>query len=47
VAVALLHLHHIRAHGINPDAEARTHRLARSIALAYTARHTAAPGATS
>lgn len=46
VAVSLLHLHHIRAHGIDPDAEARTHRLARSIALAYTARHTAAPGAT-
>ncbi len=47
VAVSLLHLHHIRAHGADPDAEARTHRLARSIALVYTARHTAAPGGTS
>jgi lantibiotic biosynthesis protein len=42
VAVSLLHLHHIRAHGIDPDAEARAHRLARSIALAYIARQTAA-----
>ncbi|MGH3755168.1 MAG: lantibiotic dehydratase [Pseudonocardiaceae bacterium] len=47
VAVSLLHLHHIRAHGIDPDAEARTHRLARSIALTYTARHTPAPEGTS
>lgn len=47
VAVSLLHLHHIRAHGVDPKAEARTHRLARSIALAYTARHTPAPGDTS
>ncbi len=47
VAVSLLHLHHIRAHGADPDAEARTHRLARSIALAYTTRHTAAPEGTS
>lgn len=47
VAVSLLHLHHIRAHGADPDVEARTHRLARSIALAYTTRHTAASGGTS
>ncbi len=40
VAVSLLHLHHIRAHGADLEAEACTHRLARSIALAYTARHT-------
>jgi len=47
VAVSLLHLHHIRAHGVDPDAEARTHRLARSIALAYTTRHSVVPGGTS
>jgi lantibiotic biosynthesis protein len=47
VAVSLLHLHHIRVHGADPDAEACTHRLARSIALAYTTRHTAALGGTS
>lgn len=44
VAVSLLHLHHIRAHGADPDTEAHTHRLARSIALAYATRHTTAPG---
>ncbi|MBV9143815.1 MAG: lantibiotic dehydratase [Pseudonocardiales bacterium] len=47
VAVSLLHLHHIRAHGADPQTEACTHRLARSIALAYTTRRTAAQGATS
>jgi hypothetical protein len=43
VVASVLHLHHIRAHGVEPDAEARTYRLARSIALAYTARHRLAP----
>ncbi|HEX4102753.1 MAG TPA: lantibiotic dehydratase [Pseudonocardiaceae bacterium] len=38
VVVALLHLHHVRAHGIDPDAEALTHRLARAVALAFNAR---------
>ena len=37
VLVSLLHLHHVRAHGIGPVAEARTHRLARAIALAWKA----------
>lgn len=40
VTVSLLHLHHVRAHGINPDAEAVSHRLARAVALAFTARRT-------
>lgn len=40
VAVALLHLHHVRAHGIDPDAEALTHRLARAVTLAFNARQT-------
>lgn len=43
VAASVLHLHHIRAHGVEPDAEARTYRLARSIALAYAARRRPAP----
>lgn len=38
VLVSLLHLHHVRAHGINPNDEARTHRLARAIALAWRSR---------
>lgn len=38
VLVALLHLHHVRAHGIDPDAEALTHRLARAVALAFNTR---------
>lgn len=40
VAVSLLHLHHVRAHGIDPAAEALSHRLARAVALAFTARRT-------
>lgn len=39
VLPSLLHLHHVRAHGIDPDAEAITHRLAHSIALSWNARH--------
>ncbi|MFB9443126.1 lantibiotic dehydratase [Dactylosporangium vinaceum] len=38
VLTALLHLHHVRVHGITPALEARTHRLARAAALARTAR---------
>lgn len=38
VLVSLLHLHHVRAHGIDPDAEAVSHRLARAVALSWNAR---------
>jgi lantibiotic biosynthesis protein len=44
VLASLLHLHHVRAHGINPDSERCCHRLARAVALAWTARHDPAPG---
>ncbi len=44
VTVSLLHLHHVRAHGIDPDAEAVSHRLARAVALAFTARQTTTQG---
>jgi len=40
VTVSLLHLHHVRAHGIDPAAEALSHRLARAVALTLTARRT-------
>ncbi len=36
---SLLHMHHVRAHGINPDSERMCHRIARAVALAWTARH--------
>jgi thiopeptide-type bacteriocin biosynthesis protein len=39
VLTSLLHLHHIRAHGTNTDSERRCRRLARAVALAWTARH--------
>lgn len=39
VLASLLHMHHIRAHGINLDSERLCHRLARAVALAWTARH--------
>ncbi|MGW3661005.1 lantibiotic dehydratase [Streptomyces sp. NPDC005151] len=35
---SLLHMHHVRAHGIDPQTEAMTHKLARSVALADAAR---------
>jgi thiopeptide-type bacteriocin biosynthesis protein len=35
---SLLHMHHVRARGINPDSERECHRLARAVALAWTAR---------
>jgi thiopeptide-type bacteriocin biosynthesis protein len=35
---SLLHLHHVRAHGIAPEAERSCHRLTRAIALSWTAR---------
>jgi thiopeptide-type bacteriocin biosynthesis protein len=38
VLVSLLHLHHVRVHGIDPDGEAVTHRLARAVALSAKAR---------
>jgi thiopeptide-type bacteriocin biosynthesis protein len=44
VLVALLHMHHVRAHGIDPDAEALSHRLARAVALAWNARQNTTEG---
>ena len=38
VVVSLLHLHHVRALGIDPASETRCHRLARAVALSLTAR---------
>lgn len=37
VLVSLLHLHHVRAHGIDPASEGLSHRLARAVALAWSA----------
>jgi thiopeptide-type bacteriocin biosynthesis protein len=36
---SLLHMHHVRAHGIDPAAERLCHRVARSVVLSWTARH--------
>jgi thiopeptide-type bacteriocin biosynthesis protein len=33
---SLLHMHHNRVHGIDPDHESQTHRLARAVALTTT-----------
>ncbi len=44
VLVSLLHLHHVRAHGIDPDAEAVSHRLARAVALSWNARRSVHEG---
>lgn len=44
VLVSLLHMHHVRAHGIDPDAEAVSHRLARAVALSWNARQTTTEG---
>ncbi|MGH3430192.1 MAG: hypothetical protein ACRD3Q_07485, partial [Terriglobales bacterium] len=41
VLPSLLHLHHVRVHGIDAEAEALTHRLAHSIALSWNARDAA------
>ncbi|MGH3776470.1 MAG: thiopeptide-type bacteriocin biosynthesis protein [Pseudonocardiaceae bacterium] len=38
VLLSLLHMHHVRAHGIDPDSEGLSHRLARAVALAWNAR---------
>ena len=38
VLASLLHMHHIRTAGIDPDTEQMCHRLARSAALGWTAR---------
>ncbi|MGW6454365.1 lantibiotic dehydratase [Streptomyces sp. NPDC055078] len=39
VLTSLLHMHHIRALGIDAKNEAMTHKLARAVALAQAARH--------
>jgi lantibiotic biosynthesis protein len=39
VLVALLHLHHVRVHGINTGTENTGYRLARAVALAWRACH--------
>ncbi|MGH3546708.1 MAG: lantibiotic dehydratase [Pseudonocardiaceae bacterium] len=44
VLVSLLHMHHVRAHGIDPDTEAGSHRLARTVALSWNARQTVHAG---
>jgi len=44
VLASLLHMHYVRAHGIDPGAEAASHRLARAVALAWNARQTALEG---
>jgi thiopeptide-type bacteriocin biosynthesis protein len=44
VLVSLLHLHHIRAIGINPDVEQRVERMARAVAVSWVTRTTAADG---
>lgn len=44
VLVSLLHMHHVRAHGIDPDTEAVSHRLARAVALSWNARQTVHAG---
>lgn len=44
VLTSLLHMHHIRAHGIDAETEAMTHKLARAVALAWTARQGAERG---
>ncbi|MER8187174.1 lantibiotic dehydratase [Kitasatospora sp. NPDC094015] len=38
VVASLLHMHHVRAIGIDPDSERFCHRLARAVALTRTAR---------
>lgn len=40
VLASLLHLHHVRVHGFNTDSERLCRRLARAVALAWSARHT-------
>lgn len=44
VLTSLLHMHHIRALGIDAEAEGMTHKLARSAALAKAARRSAEEG---
>jgi thiopeptide-type bacteriocin biosynthesis protein len=45
VLVSLLHLHHIRALGIDAESEQQIERLARAVALAWASRRTHATGA--
>ncbi|SEG15383.1 thiopeptide-type bacteriocin biosynthesis domain-containing protein [Nonomuraea solani] len=40
VMASFLHMHHLRALGIDPDTERACRKLARAAALAFTARHT-------
>lgn len=39
VLPSLLHLHHLRVHGLDPDGERTGHRLARAAALSWTSRN--------
>jgi thiopeptide-type bacteriocin biosynthesis protein len=41
VLASLLHMHHVRAHGISPEDERVCRRLARAVALAWTVRRAA------
>ncbi|GGK13443.1 hypothetical protein GCM10010124_02500 [Pilimelia terevasa] len=43
VLPSLLHLHHVRMAGLNPEAEQTTHRLARAVALSHHARRQRRP----
>jgi hypothetical protein len=45
VVASLLHMHHIRALGIDRDAERRCRKLARAVALTFAARDDTPPGA--
>ncbi|MFF4988529.1 lantibiotic dehydratase [Streptosporangium saharense] len=42
---SLLHMNHIRTHGIDPECEQSCHRLARSVALAWSSRRASDGGA--
>jgi thiopeptide-type bacteriocin biosynthesis protein len=41
---SLLHMHHARAHGIDSNSERQCDRLARAVALSWSARHDSAEG---
>jgi thiopeptide-type bacteriocin biosynthesis protein len=43
VFASLLHMHHVRVHGPDRDAERGYHRIARAVALTWTARHQGRP----
>ncbi|MEU4230986.1 lantibiotic dehydratase [Nonomuraea sp. NPDC026600] len=44
VVESFIHMHHLRALGIDRDVERGCRKLARAVALAFTARHDTAPG---